>query len=137
MMMSFVMPLLSAMVRLDAEALVMAAGRVPRVAGVGGRSGVDGCRDVGAAPTSPEELFAVLKDLLPIELQLAFDDVGAIKFALPELEGVPGHRFTIVASMEGTLEVEIRRNRSEEALQVPRPNELWPGDAAPGTASLL
>jgi hypothetical protein len=127
MMLPFAMPLLTAMVRLDAEALVMADGSIPVIVGAGGRRNTGGCRNVGTRRLPRHALVAVLKDLLPIELQCAFDDLGAIKFAVPELPAMPGQRFTVLASIGDRLRVEIRRDRAEEALELPPIEALWPG----------
>ena len=126
MMLPRAMPLLTALVRLDAEALLMADGSIPVIVGAGGRRNAGGSRDVGTRGLPRHAIVAVLKDLLPPALQRAFDDVGAIEFAVPELPALPGQRFTVLASIGDRLTVEIRRNRFEDALDLPPIDALWP-----------
>lgn len=98
-LMSLVVPMLTAMVRSDADALVLTDGSVPVMLGAGG------ARDVGTHGMRRDVLVAVLKDVLPMHLQRAFDEVGVIKFAVPALTALPGHRFTVVASIGARLRV--------------------------------
>jgi hypothetical protein len=112
--------MLTAMVRFDADALVLTDGSVPVMVRAGG------ARDVGTRGMRRDVLVAVLKEVLPMHLQRAFDEVGAIKFAVPALTALPGHRFTVVASIGARLRVEIRRHRFEDALELPPADALWP-----------
>ncbi|MFI5179542.1 MAG: hypothetical protein ACHQO8_13310 [Vicinamibacterales bacterium] len=119
--MPFVVLLLRAMVRLDAEALVVSAGDVPYVVGAG-----ENRHDVGTRAMPAAVVALITKQLLPPELQAAFEDVGEIKYELPEMGDVPGQQFTVVAAIEPALHVDIHRRRSDEGLMLPPSDSIWP-----------
>jgi twitching motility protein PilT len=112
--MSLVPALLQAIVRADGEALVMHAGDKPYV--VSPTEQVD----VGSRGLTLEAVNGIVAQLLPIELQNALDEFGAVQYELPPMAEFPGEHFTVVAARGGDdVWAEIRRRRIREDDRIP------------------
>src|SRR3954468_24642146 len=111
--MSLVPSLLQAIVRVDGEALVMHAGDKPYVVSPTGQV------DLASRGLTLDAVNGIVSQLLPIELQNALDEFGAVQHELAIAE-FPGEHFTIVAARGGDdVWVEIRRRRIPEDDRVP------------------
>src|SRR4030088_3477344 len=112
--MSLVPSLLQAIVRVDGEALVMHAGDKPYVVSPTGQV------DLASRGLTLEAVNGIVAQLLPIELQNALDEFGAVQHELAPLPEFPGEHFTIVAARGGDdVWAEIRRRRIPEDDRVP------------------
>src|ERR1700704_2443802 len=112
--MSFVPSLLQAIVRLDGEALVMHAGDKPYVVSPTGQV------DLANRGLTLEAVNGVVSQLLPIALQDALQEFGAVQYELPAMPQFPGEHFTVVAARGGDdLWTEIRRRRVPDDDSVP------------------
>ena len=116
-----VLSLLREMVRLDAQSLVLHVGALPYMVGPS-----DDRRDVGSRALPAVIVDHIAKQLLPRELQVAFEEVGEIRYMLPTMEELPGQQFTVVGVIDRSLRVEVHRRLSEEALVLPPAHSLWP-----------
>ena len=85
--MSFVPSLLQAIVRLDGEALVMHAGDKPYVVSPTGQV------DLANRGLTLEAVNGVVNQLLPIDLQQALQEFGAVQYELPADAGISGRAF--------------------------------------------
>src|SRR3954468_6108321 len=111
--MSLVPSLLQAIVRVDGEALVMHAGDKPYVVSPTGQV------DLASRGLTLDAVNGIVSQLLPIELQNALDEFGAVQHELAIAE-FPGEHFTIVAARGGDdVWVEIRRRGIPEDDRVP------------------
>src|SRR3954465_7334490 len=111
--MSLVPSLLQAIVRVDGEALVMHAGDKPYVVSPTGQI------DLASRGLTLDAVNGIVSQLLPIELQNALDEFGAVQHELAVTE-FPGEHFTVVAARGGDdVWVEIRRRRIPEDDRVP------------------
>src|SRR3954465_2427076 len=111
--MSLVPSLLQAIVRVDGEALVMHAGDKPYVVSPSGQV------DLASRGLTLDAVNGIVSQLLPIELQNALDEFGAVQHELAIAE-FPGEHFTVVAARGGDdVWVEIRRRRIPEDDRVP------------------
>src|SRR5262245_19665052 len=112
--MSLVPSLLQAIVHVDGEALVMHAGDKPYVVSPTGQV------DLASRGLALDAVNGIVNQLLPVELQHALDEFGAVQYQLPAVAEFPGEHFTIVAARGGDdLWVEIRRRRIPDEDQVP------------------
>src|SRR3954454_13299162 len=112
--MSLVPALLQAIVRVDGEALVMHAGDKPYVVAPTGQV------DLASRGLTLEAVNGIVSQLLPIELQNALDEFGAVQHELAAMAEFPGEHFTIVAARGGDdVWAEIRRRRIPEDDRVP------------------
>src|SRR5476651_841499 len=112
--MSLVPSLLQAIVRLDGEALVLHAGDKPYVVSPTGQV------DLASRGLTLEAVNGVVAQLLPIELQNALDEFGAVQHELAPMAEFPGEHFTVVAARGGDdVWTEIRRRRIPEDDHVP------------------
>ena len=112
--MSLVPSLLQAIVRVDGEALVMHAGDKPYVVSPTGQV------DLASRGLTLEAVNGIVSQLLPIELQNALDEFGAVQHELAPMAEFPGEHFTIVAARGGDdVWAEIRRRRIPEDDRVP------------------
>src|SRR3954470_12028548 len=112
--MSLVPALLQAIVRVDGEALVMHAGDKPYV--VAPTEQVD----LASRGLTLEAVNGIVSQLLPMELQSALDEFGAVQHELASMAEFPGEHFTVVAARGGNdVWVEIRRRRIPEDDRVP------------------
>ena len=112
--MSLVPSLLQAIVRVDGEALVMHAGDKPYVVSPTGQI------DLASRGLTLEAVNGIVSQLLPIELQNALDEFGAVQHELAPMPEFPGEHFTIVAARGGDdVWAEIRRRRIPEDDRVP------------------
>lgn len=65
--------------------------------------------------------------LLPPELLLALEDVGAVKYDLPDIPELPNQRFSVTAVLDRGLRIELDTFRfDEEGLFAPPSGALWP-----------
>src|SRR3954463_16799686 len=125
--MSLVPSLLQAIVRVDGEALVMHAGDKPYVVSPSGQV------DLASRGLTLDAVNGIVSQLLPIELQNALDEFGAVQHELAIAE-FPGEHFTIVAARGGDdVWVEIRRRRIPEDDRVP--DDFFAAVPAPGVES--
>src|SRR5882672_1512831 len=112
--MSLVPSLLQAIVRIDGDALVMHAGDKPYVVSPTGQV------DLASRGLTLEAINGIVSQLLPIELQNALDEFGAVQHELAPMAEFPGEHFTIVAARGGDdVWAEIRRRRIPEDDRVP------------------
>lgn len=112
--MSLVPSLLQAVVHVDGEALVMHAGDKPYVVTPTGQV------DLASRGLALEALNGIVNQLLPVELQRALDEFGAVQYELPARPEFPGERFTVVAARGGDdVWVEVRRRRIPDEDKVP------------------
>src|SRR5437660_12813855 len=112
--MSLVPSLLQAIVRVDGDALVMHAGDKPYVVSPTGQV------DLASRGLTLEAVNGIVAQLLPIELQNALDEFGAVQHELAPMADFPSEHFTIVAARGGDdVWAEIRRRRIPEDDRVP------------------
>src|SRR5439155_18443027 len=112
--MSLVPSLLQAIVKVDGEAMVMHAGDKPYVVSPTGQV------ELASRGLTLEAVNGIVGQLLPIEIQNALDEFGAIQYELPALAEFPGEHFTAVAARGGDdVWVEIRRRRVTDDDRVP------------------
>ena len=112
--MSLVPSLLQAIVRVDGEALVMHAGDKPYVVSPTGQV------DLATRGLTLDAVNGIVNQLLPIELQHALDEFGAVQYELPPMPEFPGEHFTVVAARGGDdVWTEIRRRRVPDDDRVP------------------
>src|SRR5882672_1884533 len=112
--MSLVPSLLQAIVRVDGDALVMHAGDKPYVVSPTGQV------DLASRGLTLEAVNGIVSQLLPIELQNALDEFGAVQHELVAMSEFPGEHFTVVAARGGDdVWVEIRRRRVPDEDHVP------------------
>src|SRR5476651_2222422 len=122
--MSLVPSLLQAIVRVDGDALVMHAGDKPYVVSPTGQV------DLASRGLTLEAVNGIVSQLLPIELQNALDEFGAVQHELAPMAEFPGEQFTIVAARGGDdVWAEVRRRRISEDDRVPM--EMFDAPAAP------
>ena len=112
--MSLVPSLLQAIVRVDGDALVMHAGDKPYVVAPAGQV------DLASRGLTLEAVNGIVSQLLPVELQHALEEFGAVQHELAAMAEFPGEHFTIVAARGGDdVWAEIRRRRIPEDDRVP------------------
>src|SRR6185369_3816643 len=76
-----------------------------------------------------EAVNGVVNQLLPVELQQALQEFGAVQYELPAMPEFPGEHFTVVAARGGDdLWTEIRRRRVPDDDLVPE--EFFESSAA-------
>src|SRR6266576_2257460 len=92
--MSLVPSLLQAIVRVDGEALVMHAGDKPYIVSPTGQV------DLASRGLTLDAVNGIVSQLLPIELQNALDEFGAVQHELAVGE-FPGEHFTVVVARGG------------------------------------
>ena len=128
--MSLVPSLLQAIVQLDGEALVMHVGDKPYVVSPTGQV------DLATRGLGLDAVVGIVNQLLPVELQRALDEFGAVQYELPALAEFPGESFTIVAARGGDdVWAEVRRRRISEDDRVPM--ELFGPSAAAAPVEAL
>src|SRR5256885_14257683 len=93
--MSLVPSLLQAIVKVDGEAMVMHAGDKPYVVSPTGQV------ELASRGLTLEAVNGIVGQLLPIEIQNALDEFGAIQYELPALAEFPGEHFTAGAPPPG------------------------------------
>jgi twitching motility protein PilT len=112
--MSLVPSLLQAIVRVDGEALVMHAGDKPYVVSPTGQV------ELASKGLALEAVTGIVSQLLPVELQHALEEFGAVQYELPAAIEFPGEQFTVVAARGGDdVWIEIRRRHVDEDDRVP------------------
>jgi twitching motility protein PilT len=112
--MSLVPSLLQAIVRVDGDAFVMHAGDKPYVVSPTGQV------ELASRGLTLEAVNGIVAQLLPIEIQHALDEFGAVQHELAPMAEFPGERFTVVVARGGDdVWAEIRRRRMPESHQVP------------------
>ncbi len=117
--MSLVPSLLQAIVHLDGEALVMHAGDKPYVVSPSGQV------DLATRGLALDAINGIVNQLLPVELQTALDEFGAVQYELPARAEFPGEHFTVVAARGGDdVWVEVRRRRVSDDDRIP--DEFFP-----------
>jgi twitching motility protein PilT len=117
--MSLVSSLLQAIVHLDGEALVMHAGDKPYVVSPSGQV------DLATRGLALDAINGIVSQLLPVELQTALDEFGAVQYELPARAEFPGEHFTVVAARGGDdVWVEVRRRSLPEEDRIP--DEFFP-----------
>jgi twitching motility protein PilT len=117
--MSLVPSLLQAIVHLDGEALVMHAGDKPYVVSPSGQV------DLATRGLALDAINGIVNQLLPVELQTALDEFGAVQYDLPARVEFPGEHFTVVAARGGDdVWVEVRRRNVPDEDRIP--NEFFP-----------
>src|SRR5437867_4752302 len=122
--MSLVPSLLQAILKVDGEALVMHAGEKPYVVAPAGQI------ELASRGLTLEAVDGIVGQLLPMELQRALDEFGAVQYELPAAAEFPGEHFTVVAARGGDdLWTEIRRRR------VPDEDDQIPEDLLPRRAA--
>src|SRR5882724_8172499 len=128
--MSLVPSLLQAIVRVDGEALVLHAGDKPYIVSPTGQV------DLASRGLTLEAVNGIVSQLLPIELQNALDEFGAVQHELAPLPEFPGEHFTVVAARGGDdIWTEIRRRRVRDDDSVPE-DLFEPSASAPATAQV-
>lgn len=115
--MPFGVSVLRAMIALDASEMRVTQQEIPCVIVHGTR------RAIGDRLLTRPAIERLLAELLPADIQSALDDIGAVRY---EFSPAAGEHFTLVASAGRALRVDIRRDRVDEALQVPPAQALWP-----------
>src|SRR5258707_730179 len=76
--------------------------------------------DLASRGLTLEAVNGIVSQLLPIELQNALDEFGAVQHELAPLPEFPGEHFTVVAARGGDdVWTEIRRRRIPEDDRVP------------------
>ena len=117
--MSLVPSLLQAIVHLDGEALVMHAGDKPYVVSPSGQV------DLATRGLALDAINGIVNHLLPVELQTALDEFGAVQYELPARAEFPGEQFTVVAARGGDdVWVEVRRRSAPDEDRIP--DEFFP-----------
>ncbi len=112
--MSLVHSLLQAIVKVDGDALVMHAGDKPYVVSPTGQT------DLASRGLTLEAVNGVVSQLLPLPLQNALDEFGAVQHELAPMAEFPGEHFTVVAARGGDdVWTEIRRRRVPEDDRIP------------------
>ena len=128
--MSLVPSLLQAIVRVDGEALVLHAGDKPYIVSPTGQV------DLASRGLTLEAVNGIVSQLLPIELQNALDEFGAVQHELAPMPEFPGEHFTVVAARGGDdVWAEIRRRRIPEDDRVP--DEFFASPHASAAASAV
>src|SRR5712671_1003664 len=128
--MSLVPSLLQAILKVDGEALVMHAGEKPYVVAPSGQI------ELASRGLTLEAVDGIVGQLLPVELQQALQEFGAVQYELPAIPEFPGEHFTVVAARGGDdIWTEIRRRRVRDDDTVPE--DLFdPSASAPATAQV-
>lgn len=126
--MALVRSLLTAIARADGDALVMHVGEKPYVVASAGPI------ELSTQSMNLQAMSGMLAQLLPLEMQRALTEFGAVEHELPSMPGTNGDRFTVVAARGGDdVWIELRRHRrmhtAESIGDVTAPNE----QAAPST----
>ena len=117
--MSLVPSLLQAIVHVDGEALVMHAGDKPYVVSPTGQV------DLATRGLALDAINGIVNQLLPVELQNALDEFGAVQYELAARPEFPGESFTVVAARGGDdVWVEVRRRRIPDEDRIP--DEFFP-----------
>src|SRR5258708_15351141 len=112
--MSLVPSLLQAIVKVDGDAMVMHAGDKPYVVSPTGQV------ELASRGLTLEAVTGIVGQLLPIEIQNALDEFGAIQYELPSQAEFPRENFTVVAARGGDgVCVVIRRRRATDDYRVP------------------
>ena len=112
--MSLVPSLLNAILRLDGEALVMHVGEKPYVVAPSGQV------ELASRPLNFDAVSGMVSQLLPVELQRALDEFGAVQYEFPKLDEFQGEHFSVVAARGGEdVWVEVRRRRLADDDSVP------------------
>src|SRR5882672_4011065 len=112
--MSLVLSLLQAIVKVDGDAMVIHAGDKPYVVSPTGQV------ELASRGLTLEAVNGIVGQLLPIELQNALDEFGAVQYELPPAPEFPGEHFTVVAARGGDdVWVEMRRRRVVDDDRVP------------------
>src|SRR5258705_6174526 len=93
--MTLVPSLLQAIIRLDGEAVVMHVGDRPYVVTPTGQV------DLATRGLTFEAVTGIVHQLLPVDSQLALDEVGAAPYELAATSEVSGEHFTIVTARGG------------------------------------
>ena len=107
--MSLIPSLLQAIVHVDGDALVMHAGDKPYVVAPTGQI------DLATRGLALDAVNGMIGQLLPVDLQDALNEFGAVQHELAPIAEFPGEHFTIVAARSGDdVWVEIRRRRNPE-----------------------
>src|SRR6267142_2909099 len=110
--MSLVLSLLQAIVKVDGDAMVIHAGDKPYVVSPTGQV------ELASRGLTLEAVNGIVGQLLPLPIQNALDEFGAIQYELPAPAEFPGEHFTVVAARGGDdVWVEIRRRRQVSAAQ--------------------
>ena len=111
---SLVLSLLQAIVRVDGHALVMHAGDKPYVVSPTGQT------DLASRGLTLEAVNGIVAQLLPVELQNALNEFGAVQHELAPMTEFPAEHFTVVAARGGDdVWTEIRRRRIPEDDRIP------------------
>jgi twitching motility protein PilT len=126
--MSLVLSLLHAIVRVNGDAIVMHAGDKPYVVSPTGQV------DLASRGLTLEAVNGVVAQLLPVELQNALDEFGAVQHELAPMAEFPGEHFTVVVARGGDdVWTEIRRRHVPEDDRVPddlfAPSVTYPAPA--------
>ncbi len=117
--------LLTAIVRVDGDALVMHVGEKPYVVAPAGPV------ELSSRPLTFEAVAGMLGQLLPADHRRALDELGAVEHDLPRSPVAGGERFTVVAARGGNdVWIEIRRHRA-----VPGEAREAAGAAAPSVSA--
>jgi len=110
---SLIPSLLQAIVHVDGDALVMHAGDKPYVVAPTGQV------DLATRGLALDAVNGIIGQLLPMDLQGALSEFGAVQHELAPIAEFPGEHFTIVAARSGDdvwVEVRRRRNPDDEHL---------------------
>jgi twitching motility protein PilT len=107
--------LLQAIVRIDGEALVMHPGEKPYVVTSSGQV------ELASRSLTFDAVTGIVMQLLPVELQHALDDVGAVEYTMPAQADFPHEHFTVVVA-RGASDVwaEIRRKSKSDGHEIHR-----------------
>src|SRR5712691_7156549 len=112
--MSVVPSLLQAIVAVDGDAMVIHAGEKPYVVAPSGQM------DLASRGLTLDAVNGIVNQLLPVELQNALEEFGAVQYELPASSAFPRQHFTVVAARGGDdLWVEVRRRRVPDDDDVP------------------
>jgi twitching motility protein PilT len=144
-MMSLIDSLLSAIIRLDGDALVMHVGEKPYV--VTSSAEMNAFRgplawgqvELSSKPLTTEAVSAMLDQLLPEEVRRSLEEVGAVEHELPQTQH--DSRFVVIAARGGLdIWLEIRHIRPTSAASIgggpgateaPGATRVFDGTAAP------
>jgi twitching motility protein PilT len=98
--------LLQAIIRINGEALVMHPGDKPYVVGPAGQV------ELASRGLTFDAVNSIVLQLLPLEVQQALDELGAVQYPMPRQAEFPHERFTVVVARSASdVWAEIRRKR--------------------------
>ncbi len=114
--MPIVESLLTAIVRVNGDALVLHAGERPYVVTPTGQT------ELASRPLTLEAMTGILNELLPASVRSALEEDGAVQHHLGPIAASKGDGFTVVAARGGgDIWIEVRRRRKSAEVPAPEP----------------